>query len=168
MKCIAVTGGLGDVFWSRVHGPTVIDGCWNWIAGRISTGYGCFVHNATRTNILAHRYAYMDLVGPIPAGLVIDHLCNNRICVNPGHLRLTTHRENILRGTGQSARNARKTHCKYGHPLDGPNLIIDHRDRRACRICKNIKRREEYWRNPEKARERTKLAQRRYRARQHE
>lgn len=109
-------------------------GCWNWTAaidpvsgyGRISvegsTGY-------------AHRVAFEILVGPIPDGLTIDHLCRNRRCVNPVHLEPVTQRENTLRGTGLSARRAAQTHCQNGHSFDEANTYwFD--GHRTCRVCK--------------------------------
>lgn len=79
--------------------------------------------------------------GPIPEGLVIDHLCRNRGCVNPDHLEAVTQRENILRGEGLAAANARKTHCPKGHPYSGENLyVVPSSGRRQCRICADARR----------------------------
>lgn len=83
---------------------------------------------------LAHRAIYETLVGPIPAGLTLDHLCRNRWCVNPQHLEPVTARENVLRGEGLSARRARQTNCKRGHALTVDNVYAGRRERR-CRIC---------------------------------
>jgi hypothetical protein len=88
----------------------------------------------------AHRFAYSVLVGPIPDGLQIDHLCRNEMCVNPEHLEPVTQRINMLRGTGPQAVNAQKTHCPKGHPLSGNNVYA-HTVRatgtpgRRCRTC---------------------------------
>lgn len=65
----------------------------------------------------AHRVAYEGAHGPIPTGLVIDHLCRVRWCCNPEHLEAVTDKVNILRGESPPARNARKTHCERGHEL---------------------------------------------------
>ncbi len=68
------------------------DGCWGW-AGRIDgAGYGRWSRH------LAHRLSYEFHVGPIPEGLVIDHLCRNRSCVNPVHLEVVTQKVNVRRG----------------------------------------------------------------------
>ena len=78
------------------------------------------------------------LVGPIPKDLCIDHLCRVRNCVNPAHLEPVTVRENILRGNGPTAVNARKQLCKYGHRLFGRNLYQKPRHgwpARECRTC---------------------------------
>lgn len=104
-------------------------GCWPWQGRLMANGYGRL------SNRLAHRVSYELLVGQIPEGLTLDHLCRNRRCVNPKHLDPVTHRVNILRGTGASARHARKTHCPYGHPFSGENLRIERSGQRACRTC---------------------------------
>jgi hypothetical protein len=76
------------------------------------------------------------LVGPIPEGMEIDHLCRNRGCVNPEHLEPVTRQENIRRSQSISVANAAKTHCPYGHLLSGANLYLrPNRGGRACREC---------------------------------
>jgi hypothetical protein len=75
------------------------------------------------------------LVGPIPEGLTIDHLCRVRHCVNPAHLEAVSERVNILRGNGAGARNARKTHCVKGHAFTPDNLYRDYQGYRRCRRC---------------------------------
>src|SRR6266576_3456485 len=98
-------------FWAKVD-RRGSEECWPWQANR-GRGYGN-VWIAGRM-YRAHRVAYELLIGPIPEGLTLDHLCRNRGCVNPAHLEPVTSRENTLRGEGISANNARKTHCKHGH-----------------------------------------------------
>lgn len=73
-------------------------GCWEWTGALGSeNGYGRFwVGGVDGTATYAHRFAYERMVGPIPAGFVIDHLCRNRVCVNPSHLRACTQKENTL------------------------------------------------------------------------
>ena len=93
-------------------------GCWLWMKAVRPDGYGVFGATPGRI-VYAHRYSYELHRGPIPAGMVLDHKCRVRCCVNPAHLEAVTDRVNILRGTGYSARNARRKHCPKGHPLDG-------------------------------------------------
>jgi hypothetical protein len=109
--------------------------CWEWQRGRIPDGYGVAFDRATRRHIGAHRVYYEELVGPIPDGMTIDHLCRNPACVNPGHLEPVTMRENNLRGESPWAQNARKTHCPAGHPYDEANTRIGTKGDRKCRAC---------------------------------
>lgn len=85
--------------------------------------------------MLAHRYAWITLVGEIPAGLHIDHLCRNKVCVNPDHLEPVTPRVNVLRGYSMVAANARATHCTHGHEFTPENTRLKHGDR-ICRQCR--------------------------------
>jgi hypothetical protein len=84
----------------------------------------------------AHRFAYQMLVGPIPEGLTLDHLCRNTGCCNPEHLEAVTHRDNVLRGVSFAAVNAVKTECPRGHPYDSENTyIVPSTGGRLCRLC---------------------------------
>ncbi len=107
-------------------------GCWLWTGGLDTGGYGIFT--VMGTNMGAHRWAYEHYVGSIPDGLVIDHLCRRRNCVNPDHMEPVTVAENNLRGVGVGAINARKTHCKHGHPFDDDNTYV-YNDIRYCATC---------------------------------
>jgi hypothetical protein len=98
--------------------------------------------------VYAHRFAFEALVGPIPEGLSLDHLCRVTWCVFPGHLDPVEHRTNVLRGVGPTAVNARKTHCKRGHPLSGDNLYVQPRGYRNCRTCKQAQQRRLYAERP--------------------
>lgn len=113
-------------------------GCWIWDGHLTSGGYGGLRERANGgrgRSVKAHRWYYEQLVGPAPEGLVLDHLCRNRACVNPAHLQLVSHKENILRGVGACARNASKTHCRWGHPLSEDNLRFTAQGHRVCVIC---------------------------------
>ena len=114
---VTLTPGLGQTaaerFRTKVDRSAGDDACWSWLGARSQTGYGRFwVDGKT---VKAHRWAYEHLVGPIPDGLTIDHLCRVRSCVNPAHLEPVSNRVNVLRGDAPAARNARKTHCVRGH-----------------------------------------------------
>lgn len=109
-------------------------GCHIWMARLDRHGYGRLVVPGFKT-VLAHRIAYEFECGEIPNGMVLDHLCRTRCCVNPRHLEVTTNRSNVLRGIAPAAKNARKTHCKRGHELSGDNLYRWRGSSRACRIC---------------------------------
>lgn len=98
------------------HYDIAPSGCWVWRGATVGRkGYGCI--RSRQGARMAHRFFYENLVGPIPDGLVLDHLCRNRLCVNPAHLEPVTDRENILRGEGLAAICAARTHCACGKPL---------------------------------------------------
>lgn len=78
--------------------PKDPDGCWEWQSKILANGYGCKTMNGR--DVLAHRWVWMQLLGPIPDGLVIDHICQNRACVNPFHLRVVSQAENCRSGDG--------------------------------------------------------------------
>lgn len=110
-------------------------GCWLWTGARSSNGGYARVAVGGR-NRRAHRVVYELLVGPIPAGLTLDHLCRTPRCVNPDHLEPVTNTENIMRGDGWAARNARKTCCPRGH-----TYTVTKRGHRCCYTCANAAQR---------------------------
>lgn len=122
------------------------DPCWEWPHINSSTGYGNIWFPSQRQPELAHRFLYTLFVGDIGAKLHCDHLCRVRHCVNPAHIEPVTQKENLLRGNGATARNARKTHCKHGHPFAGENLILLKTGGRTCRACLRAKHLRRYYR----------------------
>lgn len=109
-------------------------GCWEYAATRQGTSYRQIevVEGGVRVIRYAHRVAYEHLVGPIPPGLQLDHLCRNRMCVNPEHLEPVTAQENKQRAV------ALITECPKGHPRNESNLRIQPDGRRYCRECKRL------------------------------
>lgn len=120
-------------FWSKVQKTET---CWIWTGCTDEDGYGVTTRrrNGQRLNKRCHCLVYEDLVGPVPEGLILDHTCRNRSCVNPDHLEPVSNPENLLRGS-----IARHTgYCKRGHALTPSNLRIrTYRKHisRECRAC---------------------------------
>lgn len=133
-----------SVFWSNV---TKTENCWIWTGYVSNFGYGRFFYWSTEWS--AHRLSFLYSGQKLHGHLVLDHICRNRLCVNPEHLRQVPQRVNALSGIGITARNHAKTHCDYGHEFSGENLKVDPRtSARSCRICNN--RRAAEWRERKK------------------
>lgn len=126
------TGPTAALFWSL--SLPALDGCWYWQGTITKSGYGqcATAQSPIRGMLIAHRVAYTLEKGPIPDGLVIDHLCRNRACVNPSHLEAVTPEENILRG--DAGRSRRTGKCPVGHDLTPDNTYITWGSRR-CKTC---------------------------------
>jgi hypothetical protein len=111
--------------------------CWLWLGGRNSkkpTAYGRLYIG--ERPVLAHRFVYTLYRGPIPDGHSLDHLCRNRLCVNPAHLEPVSPRTNTMRSPiAPAAINARRTHCKNGHPFSDTNTRVVARGYRVCKAC---------------------------------
>jgi len=122
-------------------------GCWEWNAGKTAGGYGIFMvpynqktpgsRSMPKRNFSAHRVSYEIFNGPLRSELVIDHMCRNRACVNPNHLREVTENENALENNSSPlAINSQKTHCIHGHEFTPSNIARQKNGGRKCRICK--------------------------------
>jgi len=121
--------------------PDEETGCWHWMGYTDKDGYGkcCYKVNGGRIDARAHKFGYEKLIGSVPDGLVLDHLCRVRDCVNPWHLEPVEPIVNYRRGNGPSGIaakiNREKTHCPLGHRYEGWNLIVFNSGSRACRKC---------------------------------
>lgn len=136
---------LPQRFWDKVQ-PCPMSGCWIWVGAWISNGYGHARANAKR--VLSHRLTYQVLIGPVPDGLQLDHLCRVRACCNPRHLEPVTAQENARRGDGGKETARRKmamTHCKRGHSLAADNtyrvLMPNGNVSRKCKQCQQLRKR---------------------------
>ena len=126
-------------FWAKVDIPFTPGSCWTWMAGRNGDGYGTFqltIAPKRYSAVGAHRLAYVALVGELPEGMEIDHLCRNRACVRPDHLEPVDHRANVLRGNAPAALIARRPTCPEGHPYDR----IEAGRYRRCSVCRHKNR----------------------------
>lgn len=108
-------------------------GCWLW-QGPTYHGYGRFFADGRKT--LAHRWMYEYRNGPIHNGLLLRHLCKIRLCCNPSHLELATHKDVCVDRKPKEA----KTHCIRGHPFDDENTYFYLGRMRTCRECVRIRR----------------------------
>jgi hypothetical protein len=106
-----------------------------WVGSVTSAGYGRFCYKGGQ--FLAHRLMYHWTVEPLNGGDVIDHLCGETLCVNPEHLEVVTHRENIRRAARYSFANE-AYQCRNGHPWTEATSYYDPKGRRHCRKCRNI------------------------------
>ena len=139
LTVVSLTRAEIDWLFQRIAVDPVTD-CWLWTASGNQNGYGGmqFRGRFERT----HRVVYAWRIQPIPRGVgrdipQLDHIvCNTPRCCNPAHLRLTTLKENLLRGMAPTAINARKTHCVRGHELPHePNIYTW----RRCPLCQAIR-----------------------------
>lgn len=122
-------------------------GCWIWTGSCTSSGYGQFPIGAKK-KYKAHRWGYELLVGPIPEGLVLDHLCRNIKCVNPEHLEPVTQAENLARGANRWVLQRRSGKCMRGHDLTDDNVYVvpAKPNSRACVTCTRERRKQRWLR----------------------
>ena len=111
--------------------------CWLWQLATNAKGYARSRlpsrFNPAGRALFIHRVSYERAIGPIPDGLVIDHLCRNRSCLNPAHLEPVTPLENQRRG--RRNQHSGITHCKWGHELTAENVYLCVAGKRQCVIC---------------------------------
>ena len=116
--------------------------CWPWLGPRNAKGYGTI--KVGQSSRLAHRMAFLALVGPIPEGMCVCHRCDNPPCCNPKHLFAASQRDNVLDCVQKKRhRCSKKTHCPSGHEYTPENTRIrvsadGLRRSRACRACGKI------------------------------
>lgn len=124
------TGSPTERFWAKVDKS---GDCWIWTGYLTPRGYGTYTFGSGPNAMWAstHRLAYELLVGPIPDGLELDHLCRNPPCCNPAHLEPVTGAENM--------RRTRKIRCIRGHLQEGDNVYVSPRGARQCRECMNLR-----------------------------
>lgn len=116
--------------WDRIE-PEPMSGCWLWMGARSRDyEYGEIRIGKTRR---VHILVYELLVGPVPDGCELDHVCRVRPCVRPSHLEPVPHRINVLRGTSPAAQHATAIMCKRGHSL--ADAYVYDGGRRRCRVC---------------------------------
>jgi hypothetical protein len=124
-----------DRFWKYVQKTET---CWNWTGSKLPTGYAPFCisgRGKNRVRTYAHRFAYNLLVGEVPEGLDLDHVCRNRACVNPAHLEPVTRSENMLRAAPyRPAHYDMGPTCPNGHDRAQWGFYNTY-GRQVCRLC---------------------------------
>ena len=142
------TKTLPERFWEKVA-PAGPDECWLWTASLNDGGYGQFALDGRPHR--AHRIAYELMIGPIPDGLHIDHLCRVRRCVNPYHLDPVTNEVNTARGLLRKSPPKAKPECRNGHPFTDDNVRVDPEGWRRCRTCERVQSLASYYRRKARA-----------------
>lgn len=145
MQSISKRPTVEERFWSRVDkdGPIPelrpeLGPCWIWTHSLNNKGYSSF--RVIGVGGSAYRYSYVLHVGPIPDGYDVDHLCRNRVCVNPDHLEAVTHKENLHRSMESRGHEQARTHCPQGHEYTPENTFERRPGSRACEECRTAYR----------------------------
>jgi len=123
-------------------------GCWEWQLSLRGYGYGRI--KVGRKTFSTHRFMYVYYYNTIDPSLQIHHKCNNAKCCNPHHLVQITARENTLQNNNPTAKNFRKTHCKYGHEFTTQNTHYRKSGGRRCLTCKRVAAKKLYYKQKEK------------------
>lgn len=133
------------------------NGCWEWRKGLNKDGYsqislwGGWKKAPKGGQYPAHRIMYELIKGELKPDEQIDHLCRNKVCINPEHLEAVDKDTNNIRGNSPSAIHSRKTQCPKGHPYSGANLYIEFKQNgktmRRCRACRAEQKRQQYLRS---------------------
>lgn len=123
-----------ELFFSQVDADAP---CWVWLGRTTKKDYGVF--RVDGRDVRAHRWSWETLVGKIPDGHALDHLCRNHPCVNPDHLEPVTWAENTRRGPIPK-RNASRTHCPSGHAYTVENTAV-YAGKRTCLTCRTERNR---------------------------
>lgn len=140
---------LEERFYTKFEIDYQPNGCWTWLGVKALPGYGRMRATEGRLHF-AHRLSYELHKGESLAGKQLDHICNNKACVNPDHLEITTQSENVRRGyrrDGRIHRESKKTHCKRGHEFTEDNTYINRKGHRYCRECKRQTSNRRYYEN---------------------
>ena len=129
------------------------DGCWLWIRGQCTGGYGQIVINGKARR--AHRVAYEMAYGvALTPDQFLHHVCRNKLCVNPDHMEITNQADHVDSATFG---NKEKTHCPHGHEYTPENICWNRGGKsRECRTCKYQRVRRRYWRKVADTQERLK------------
>jgi hypothetical protein len=151
-------------FWRKLeqNGPIPahrpdLGRCWIWKGSIDSMGYGRFRAKSPQYT-KTHRFSFELHYGPMPPQLQTDHLCRNHACANPAHLEAVTCRQNVMRGKALSASNAKKSHCKRGHPFTKENTKLNSDGGRICITC--VRKYDREWKKAKATSRRLQLAER--------